>query len=247
MRGMYYEIGRSAAEIVQLVPKVLGRFWSDGPLATLRLMGARSRSLLRSLREDRRRGVSTTSAVKDGELGITDRRNHWYVATDYQTFQSVMRHVPIRPGADVFVDFGSGKGRIVLLAAAFPFRRIIGVEFSRQLHATAQQNLEAIRPTLFCQEIELVHADATRWPIPAEATVLFFFNPFEGEVLAQVFDNIRRSLGAAPRPLTIIYVRPEKFFEKEIPWREWLEKTCELPCLEGTVAVYQTPGTGSAH
>lgn len=246
MRGMYYEIGRSAAEIVQLVPKVVGRFWSDGPLATLRLMGARTRSLVRSLMEDHRRGVSTTSAVKDDELGITDRRNHWYVATDYQTFQGAMRHVPIRPGTDVFVDFGSGKGRIVILAAAFPFRRIIGVEFSGQLHKTAEQNLAAIRPSLFCQDIELVQADATRWPIPADATVLFFFNPFEGEVLAQVFDNIRHSLRAAPRPLTIVYVRPEKFFEKQIHWQEWLEKTCELPCMEGKVAIYQSRPAGSA-
>lgn len=210
------------------------RLRTDGPLELLRFCGARVRSKLRSAREDRHRGISTNGEVKDRELGIRDLRNHWYVATDYETFERAMEQVQVRAGQDVFVDFGSGKGRILMLASALPFRRVIGVEFAPQLHAIAQQN------TAGCRNVELVLADATQWAIPADASVLFFFNPFEGEILRRVFANIRRSLEEHPRHLRIVYVRPEKFFEHEVPWREWLTRTASLPCLEGQVHIYES-------
>ena len=219
---------------------VIKRFVTEGPRQTLRLAAARLRSLIRSSLEDRRRSVSTAGEVKDRKLGIKDRRNHWYVATDYETFDLAMSHVGIRPGEDVFVDFGSGKGRIVLLAANQPFRRVIGVEFSRQLHEVALQNVRAALPAARCQDVELILADATQWKVPPEATVLFFFNPFDGEVLAKVCDNIQQSLAEAPRKLTIIYVRADKFFEKEIDWQRWLTRTRELSCVEGKVTVYES-------
>lgn len=219
-----------------LITNALKRLKTEGPRATVWLAGARLRALVRSLLEDRRRGVSTARAVKDRELGNDDLRNHWYVATDYETFDQAMRHVEIRPGEDVFVDMGSGKGRIVLLAADHPFRRIIGVEFSPQLHACALENVRAAG----CRNVELVLADATQWKIPPEATVLFFFNPFDGGVLAKVWENIQRSLAEAPRKMTIIYVRADKFFEKEIAWQRWLTRKLQLPCLEGKVTIYES-------
>ena len=40
-----------------------------------------------------------------------------------------------------FVDYGLGKGRVLMLAAEYPFKRIVGVEFSESLDRTARQNL----------------------------------------------------------------------------------------------------------
>jgi hypothetical protein len=76
--------------------------------------------------------------------------------------------------------------------------------------------------------------------VPHEATVLFFYNPFDGEVLSKVVANIRRSLAEAPRKITIVYVRPEKFFEKEVDWQSWLVRRAEIPCVEGKVSIYES-------
>ena len=222
------------------VRNIVKRLRAEGVASTLRLMRARIASLRRSQTEDRRRGVTTAREMTAEELGITDLRNHWYVATDYETFHRAMRQVDIRSGEDVFVDIGAGMGRIALLAAELPFRRVLGVEFSRELTDIGRENLRAARAGLKCQDVELILADATAWKIPHDATVLFFFNPFDGEVLAKVCANIRASLVEAPRKLTIIYVRAEKFFEKEIAWQEWLTRTHELPCVEGKVAIYES-------
>ncbi|MBI2717832.1 MAG: class I SAM-dependent methyltransferase [Rhizobiales bacterium] len=212
-------------------------------MKTVPLIARRLRSQVMAVVEDRRRGVSTSREVTDHQLGFGDSRYHAYVATDYDTFKAAMGLVDIRPMQDVFVDFGSGKGRAVLLAAEMPFRRVIGVEYSMQLHADASRNLAALRHRR-CGEVELVQADATRWPVPPDATVLFFFNPFDGEVLARVCENIRASLAESPRKITIVYVRADKFFEHEIAWTEWLTRIHEIPCSDGKVAIYENKAAG---
>src|SRR3954471_2990982 len=125
--------------MLEFAGKIMKRVRTEGAGSTLRLIGARTQSAVRSLVEDRRRGLTTAGDADNVELGIADLRNHWYVPTDYETFERAMRHVEVKP-EDVFVDFGSGKGRIVILAAALPFRRVIGVEFSAQLHEIAFAN-----------------------------------------------------------------------------------------------------------
>jgi SAM-dependent methyltransferase len=221
--------------MLEFAGKIMQRVRTDGAGSTLRLIGARTQSAVRSLVEDRRRGLSTAGDADNVALGIADLRNHWYVPTDYETFQRAMRQVQVKPD-DVFVDFGSGKGRIVILAAALPFRRVIGVEFSAQLHEIAAANVAAAGH----ENVELVLADATQWQVPPDASVLFFYNPFDGVILSKVVANIQQSLARAPRKITIVYVRPEKFFEKEVDWQSWLIRKAEIPCVEGKVSIYES-------
>jgi hypothetical protein len=226
--------------MITLAGNILKRIRTEGPAKTFHLMKARGRALVYALIEDQRRGVSTSVIVKTQEPEIADPHCHYYAATDYETFHLAMQHLPIRPGEDVFVDYGSGKGRIVMLGAELPFRRVIGVEFSRHLHLAGLENLKVARPQFRCANVELIHADATQWTLPGDANLLFFFNPFDGEVLAKVCENIRQSIAETPRVLRIIYVRPDKFFEKEIDWQQWLTKRVELSCVEGKVAIYES-------
>ena len=214
---------------------VLQRLRRDGVSHMAWLIAGRIRLQFRSFVEDARRGVSTAREVDDYKLGFLDSRFHAYVATDYRTLKTAFGHIQVRAAEDVFVDFGSGKGRVVMLAAELPFHRVTGIEFSEQLHDQALQNLRSLRNRV-CQNVELICIDARDWKIPHDATVLFFFNPFEGEVLAKVCANIRQSLAEVPRKITIIYVRADKFFEKEIKWKEWLTRTAEFPCSDGKVA-----------
>jgi hypothetical protein len=55
-----------------------------------------------------------------------------------------MAALPWRPEDFTVIDFGSGKGRALIVASECPFRRIIGVEFALELHRDAQQNIRAV-------------------------------------------------------------------------------------------------------
>ena len=137
-----------------------------------------------------------------------------YVGIDPDYFHTLMQASDAN-GGRVFVDFGCGKGRAILLAATYPFKRIVGVEFSPQLAETARRNLLTYRnPGQVCRDIEMVLCDAVDFPIPDDPLVLFFYNPFGAEVMERVVGNVRRSLEGHPRPLTVIYYNPahERFW-----------------------------------
>ncbi|MGA2535639.1 MAG: class I SAM-dependent methyltransferase [Terracidiphilus sp.] len=104
-----------------------------------------------------------------------------------------------------FVDYGSGKGRVLLEASEFPFRLVEGVEFSPQMHEIATRNIRKYRwKRKRCVSVKSVLADATQFALPAIPLVLFFFNPFTGPVLSAVVSNIRESAINHPRDIVII-------------------------------------------
>jgi hypothetical protein len=105
-----------------------------------------------------------------------------------------------------FVDFGSGKGRVLLVAAERPFSRVIGVEVSPTLHRIACDNIAAFRrrvPT--SPEIKSIRMDVADFRLPLEPCVLFFFNPFDESVFQSVLDNVEASLRAHPRRTILVY------------------------------------------
>src|SRR2546430_2278000 len=76
---------------------------------------------------------------------------------------------------------------------------------------------------LKCRDIELITSNARKFVIPDEVTTIYFFNPFCGEVLADVMQNIRASLRRRPRALRLICKIPERSaFEEEIVKHTWL-------------------------
>src|SRR6476646_8806244 len=114
---------------------------------------------------------------------------------------------PITPST--FVDLGSCKRRALLLAANYPFHRIVGVEFAPELHEVALRNVQHLRHQgVGCTQIELIHGDATAYDFPDTPTVLYLFNPFGGQIVQKVAERAMMSWQSARRPFTIIYVNP---------------------------------------
>jgi SAM-dependent methyltransferase len=105
-----------------------------------------------------------------------------------------------------FVDFGCGKGRVLLVASEFPFRRIVGVEFAVPLAEVAKRNLVSYRSkTQKCRDISVLAMDAVDYQLPEEPEVLYFYSPFPPAVMEQVFQNIERSLQQSPRELLVLF------------------------------------------
>src|SRR3984957_17712461 len=91
-----------------------------------------------------------------------------YIPTTFRTGRRMLRELPIPDvSGHTFIDMGSGKGRMLLLAAELPFRRIIGVEFARDLQILAQNNVKTYRNRKqVCFQIETVNQDATEYKFP---------------------------------------------------------------------------------
>jgi len=104
-----------------------------------------------------------------------------------------------------FVDFGSGKGRAILMASRYPFKKIIGIEFAKELHEAALINLRSRRWRKKCGSIELFWADALEFDLPEEPCVLFFANPFGEARLRGVLEKAQRSIENYPRSVIVVY------------------------------------------
>lgn len=111
--------------------------------------------------------------------------------------------------ADTFVDFGSGKGRVLHQAARHPFRRVIGVEISQELAQAASALVAANRHRYRCRDVEVVVSDAADFTVPDDMTIAYLYNPFTGETLDAVLRNMVSSLDRSPRLIRLIYVRPD--------------------------------------
>jgi hypothetical protein len=139
---------------------------------------------------------------------------NWIEGNDYlpigqERFQQVLASFDIPFEDFIFIDFGSGKGRAMLLASDYPFKRIIGLEFSPKLHQIAEENIRRYRsPAQKCSDIHSVNTDFVDYVLPHEASILFFFHPCRIRVLSLAVAGIQRSLLASPRPLYIAYVAP---------------------------------------
>jgi len=104
-----------------------------------------------------------------------------------------------------FVDFGCGKGRVLLIASSFPFRRIVGLEFAPALAETARRNLNSYRSShVKCSEIEVITRDAVDYELEPEPQMLFFYNPFRRSLLDKILRNIEDSLQRRPRDLLVL-------------------------------------------
>jgi SAM-dependent methyltransferase len=152
----------------------------------------------------------------------------------------MMADLPTPPDGFVFVDFGSGKGKVLLLAARYPFRRIVGVEVSPDLHRAALENVRRHASTAAgLPPIECLSMDAASFAIPDEPAVFYFFDPFPEEVLASVLQNIQRSLDRLQRPVFLLFYSPAR---RGAPWDR--RRLCdEAPFLrlvrdEATYGVY---------
>ena len=110
---------------------------------------------------------------------------------------------------DVFVDFGSGKGAVLLQAARYPFKRVVGVEIEPAHGEVAAANLARADARRRTGEVELVTADVERFPAPDDLTIAYFYNPFGGEAFRRVVERLVESARRRPRRIRVIYRYPK--------------------------------------
>jgi SAM-dependent methyltransferase len=163
--------------------------------------------------------VDTTSATVSWRTRLLGLLNSPYQPVSPEQFREMMAALALHLGAKsdfsqfTFIDIGCGKGRALLLATEYGFRRIIGIELLPELERIAHENVRAFKRRGENTEIDLICGDATTFNFPAEPLVVFLFNPLPEPALRTFLQNLESSLRQNPRRLWMIYANPD--FEKE--------------------------------
>ena len=111
---------------------------------------------------------------------------------------------------DILVDFGCGKGRVLLIASQYKFKKIIGIEFSRELVDIALKNIMSCKGcnNFDIDIIKIVEGDALDYKYNNDETIFYLYNPFTNIILDQLCEKIKKSIYHRSRRVYIIYVNP---------------------------------------
>lgn len=153
---------------------------------------------------DRRLGIETSGMVRLAELGIDREDSVEYTPIGYSAIHHALKRIPISATNISFLDFGSGKGRVIAVAATHPYRKVLGVEISADLNNLARVNIGRMRHRK-AEHVEIIQSDAADFVVPGDVNVIFLFNPFFGKTLKKVVDNVLASYTARPRLVYIIF------------------------------------------
>ena len=168
--------------------------------------------------------VNTTSGTVGWRARLLGVFHSPYQPTEPSLFREMMASLPIAVEQFTFdqftfehftfehftfIDLGSGKGRTLLLASEYPFKKIVGVELIPELHRAAQENIRSYRSaTERCSRVEAVCADACEFRFPVEPLVLYLFNPLPESGLRRLIANLEKSLAENPRTVYVLYHNP---------------------------------------
>lgn len=108
-----------------------------------------------------------------------------------------------------FMDFGSGRGRVLLAAAERPLKAVRGIEFSGQLNQEAVLNISNYPvDRLVCADVQSVCEDALDYPLPEGDCILYFYNPFGADLMDKVVRRAVDTAQARHTRIIVIYYNP---------------------------------------
>lgn len=192
--------------------EILRSLRESGWRATLsRILGHLRRRLVAyaDLGFDLRNGVDTCRLKSIHDLDVDDtikRDLIGYEPSPVHVVRFMLRSLPIDHARWTFIDYGSGKARVLMLASQYPFQEIMGIELSKELHCIAEKNIANwLRRVRACNRITSINTNAVDFELPDRPLVLFFFSPFHEPVLAKVILRIEAFLRRDRHDVLIMY------------------------------------------
>ncbi len=201
-------LGGASAEALRRFLLIFQRILTG---AVLRRRAARPKLAVHPF--DKQYNVDTNGLIWGERLASAHPNRYWatgYSGISPSVFWQALDRLDLDWTRFGFIDVGSGKGRALMLALRYPFRRLIGIEFSADLARISKTNLKHFSAEWSLRSsVEVVEGDAVRFPLPLEPIVLFLFHPFAKPVMVRFVEHLRSSLQEQPRELYLVYADPQ--------------------------------------
>lgn len=165
---------------------------------------------LKEWRKERELGIHTFGALAPDELSIeADSKfgGHLYQPSSSVIFEQALSKLSFDFSDKTLLDVGSGKGRVLVLAAEAGFKKVIGIEYAAELNDIAHTNIERVRDRFPNTEFSLQEGDALVYDIPEEVDVIYLFNPFDEQAVSVLMNRVKPAF-ERNKPVCLIYVHP---------------------------------------
>ena len=157
---------------------------------------------------DVREGVDTAGYIQAKLLFGHDEEVRAYAGCSPSALRAALETIPNLDGAN-FLDLGCGKGRALLVARAFPFASLTGIELSPYLAKVARANADIVKHRTPGRPIEIVVGDASAPQIPDGDVVIFLLNSFGRALVDRLAETIAAADARAPsRRIFMVAMNP---------------------------------------
>ncbi len=103
------------------------------------------------------------------------------------------------------LDFGSGKGRVLIMAMKYNAKKTIGVEFVKELIDISKSNLDKYKNNNnLTTEYKLIFDNAINYKFTKDENIIFFCNPFNETILKPILKKIMLNANKC----IIVYINP---------------------------------------
>ncbi|HWK66564.1 MAG TPA: class I SAM-dependent methyltransferase [Rhizobiaceae bacterium] len=152
---------------------------------------------------DWRYGIDTSGVF---ETNLSDDSCH-ASTVPYRDIDKMLDRLDLKP-ADVFIDIGCGKGRVLALAALRAIELAIGIDASSAMVSKAAENCRRMGGRLRSPvEVHLSFAETYDY---GACSAGYCFNSFGWRTLGPVLDKIRQDRGKSPFRLCFLNPSPEQ-------------------------------------
>lgn len=152
-----------------------------------------------------------------------------YIPIAEKVFNRIMKNINLKEDI-CFFDYGSGKGKALILASEHGICTIGGIEYDEELVNACNQNLERYKEiSNTSAHFNVVYGDATKYKEIDEYNLFFVNNSFGGNpseerLVAKLLKNIEDSLERNKRHINIVYVHPGISLQKLFDTYGWLKE-----------------------
>lgn len=153
-----------------------------------------------------------------------------YGATEYSFLEELFKKYPFSSN-DHLIDFGCGKGRVLIMAAYYSCRFVTGYELDVDRYKILSTNIVKFQNkfqnksvfTIFNQNVENAYIDDT-------VTKFFFFEPFHLKIYIKILNAIKKSILRKNRNILIFLYNPFESTVKYINTLDYLTKIDMKEC-----------------
>lgn len=169
---------------------------------------------------DKYYGLDTVSWATNELVPLNQRENASpYQPTRSGSFQALLEEIKPPPKL-IFIDIGSGKGKVLLMAEKYGFNCVKGIELSSGLSVIADENIKKYRKKKGVSKTQITTLNLNVLDYTfneKQGYVIFMFNPFDEYIMRKLIKKIIKEFDFN-LPLVIIYRNPKyKELFRKIP------------------------------
>ncbi len=157
-----------------------------------------------------------------------------YEPTSYPVLDRLIENGYIT-GTDQVLDYGCGKGRVLIYLNHKLGCRTIGVELIDGFFNDAVKNLVKFKKSARSaaeDDISLVHLSAQTYDIPSTVNRFFFFNPFSIEVFKSVMEKVIESYYEKKRRMVLFFYYPQDEYIAYLSGMDEVMFVDEIDCTD---------------